>query len=95
MHATQEIEGTAVCVYTKNRCSQCDLTKKVLDREGIVYTAVNVEEDAAAFRYVTETLDLRQMPVVVASTPDGDVVWSGLQPAMIRKHITHRQDAAA
>ena len=90
----QDRDGVAVVVYTKNNCSQCDLTKAKLDREGVLYTAVNVEEDPAAFRYVTEVLGRRQMPTVIASTIDGDVVWSGLQPDMIREHITHRADAA-
>jgi glutaredoxin-like protein NrdH len=78
----------AVVVYTKNDCFGCDKTKSVLDRERAEYTAVNVEDDAAAYKYVTETLNFRQMPVVVVSTPDGDEVWSGLQPQMIKKHIT-------
>jgi hypothetical protein len=56
---------------------------------------VNVEEDSTAYRYVTETLDRREMPVVIASAPEGDVIWSGFQPAMIREHITHRPDLAA
>jgi glutaredoxin-like protein NrdH len=90
----QARDGVAVVVYTKNNCGQCDLTKAKLDREGIVYTAVNVEEDATAYHYVTEILGRRQMPTVVASTIDGDVIWSGLQPDMIRDHITHRADAA-
>ena len=90
----QARDGVAVVVYTKNECRQCDRTKMILDREGIVYTLVNVEEDQAAFDYVTKTLNRREMPTVVASTTDGDVVWSGLQPDKIRDHITHRAAAA-
>lgn len=90
----QARDGVAVVVYTKNDCRQCDRTKLILDREGIVYTSVNVEEDETAYRYVTETLNRREMPTVVASTLDGDVVWSGLQPDKISKHITHRADTA-
>lgn len=95
---TEEIQardGVAVVVYTKHDCRWCDMTKMVLDREGIHYTAVNVEEDATAYAYVTETLNRREMPVVVAAAMSGDVVWSGFQPVMIREHITHRQDVAA
>lgn len=90
----QARDGVAVVVYTKHNCRQCDMTKRVLDREGILYTAVNVEEDATAYTYVTETLNRREMPTVIASTPAGDIVWSGLQPDKIREHITHRKDAA-
>ena len=98
MTHAQEIQirdGVAVVLYTKNDCFGCGKTKEKLDENSIFYTAVNVEEDAAAFHYVTEVLGYRQMPVVIASTPEGDVVWSGLQPAKIREHITHRQDKAA
>jgi len=91
----QTRDGVAVVLYSKNNCFGCTKTKEKLDEHHIFYTAVNVEEDAAAFHYVTEVLGIRQMPVVIASTPEGDEIWSGLQPAKIREHITHRQDAAA
>ena len=90
----QARDGVASVVYTKNDCRQCDMTKAQLTKNDIYFTAVNVEEDATAYHYVTEILGYRQMPVVLVSTPDGDVVWSGFQPQMIREHITHRADAA-
>lgn len=90
----QARDGVAVVVYTKNDCRQCDMTKNKLTKEGIHFTAVNVEDDPTAYRYVTETLSLRQMPVVIASAMDGDIVWSGFQPQKIRDHITHRADVA-
>ncbi|UKA59190.1 glutaredoxin family protein [Arthrobacter sp. FW306-2-2C-D06B] len=90
----QARDGVAVVVYTKNDCRQCDMTKGLLTKEGVHFTSVNVEEDATAYRYVTETLGIRQMPVVITSTLEGEEVWSGFQPAKIREHITHRADAA-
>ncbi|MFH5879781.1 glutaredoxin family protein [Arthrobacter sp. NA-172] len=90
----QARDGVAVVIYTKNDCRWCDMTKRILDREGVNYTAVNVEEDATAYTYVTEILNRREMPVIIASAMEGDVVWSGFQPAKIREHITHRADAA-
>lgn len=90
----QARDGVAVVVYTKNDCRQCDMTKAKLKKDGIHFTAVNVEEDATAYAYVTETLGRRQMPVVIASAMEGDIIWSGFQPQMIREHITHRADAA-
>lgn len=90
----QARDGVAVVVYTKHGCFGCDKTKAKLDEASIHYTTVNVQEDETAFHYVTEVLGYRQMPVVVASAIEGDVVWSGLQPEMIREHITHRADAA-
>jgi glutaredoxin-like protein NrdH len=90
----QARDGVAVVVYTKNDCRWCDMTKGLLDRDNIHYTAVNVEEDEAAYKYVTETLNIRQMPAVIASAMEGDEIWSGFQPAKVREHITHRADAA-
>ena len=90
----QARDGVAVVVYTKNDCRWCDMTKRILDRENVNYTAVNVEEDPAAFHYVTEILNRREMPVVIASAIEGDEIWSGFQPAKIREQITHRADAA-
>ena len=90
----QARDGVAVVIYTKNDCRQCDMTKALLDRDEVHYTAVNVEEDATAYWYVTEILELRQMPVVEVSTIEGNEVWSGFQPLKVKEHITHRADAA-
>ena len=92
--AIQARDGVAVVVYSKNDCFGCGKTKDKLDENNILYTEVNVEEDATAYHYVTEVLGYRQMPVVVASTETGDIIWSGLQPEKIREHITHRKDVA-
>lgn len=64
-------------VYTKNGCPQCDMTKNVLNGEGIEFEVFNVEEDQEAFDYVVNTLGIRQMPVVVV---DGQEPFSGFQP---------------
>ncbi|WP_177179825.1 glutaredoxin family protein [Arthrobacter sp. yr096] len=94
---TKEIQardGVAVVVYSKNDCFGCTKTKEKLEENSIHYTEVNVEEDETAFKYVTETLGIRQMPVVVVSALEGDITWHGLQPTKIREHITHRAEAA-
>lgn len=90
----QERDGVAVVLYSKGECFGCRKTKEKLDEHHILYTEVDVEKDKTAFKYVTEVLGYRQMPVIVASTESGYIVWSGLQPVKIAKHITHR-DAAA
>ncbi|WXW93192.1 NrdH-like glutaredoxin [Arthrobacter phage BrayBeast] len=90
----QARDGVATVLFTKNNCFGCTKTKQKLDENDIYYTTVNVEEDPTAFWYVTEVLGYRQMPAVYVSTEAGDIHWSGLQPQMIRKHITHRQEAA-
>lgn len=66
-----------VKVYTKNGCPQCDMTKNVLNGEGIEFEIFNVEEDEKAFDYVVNTLGLRQMPVVEV---EGQQPFTGFQP---------------
>jgi glutaredoxin-like protein NrdH len=66
-----------VTVYTKNGCPQCDMTKRVLEGEGIDYVSINVDENEEARNYVVEELQLRSMPVVVV---EGQEPFTGFQP---------------
>jgi glutaredoxin-like protein NrdH len=71
-----------VVVYTKNGCPQCDMTKAVLDGEGVVYKAVNVQEDEEAMSYVRDELGLTSMPVVVA---EGKEIFTGFRPDLLHE----------
>lgn len=71
-----------VTVYTKNGCPQCEMTKRVLLGEEIDFLTINVEEDETAFDYVVNTLQLRQMPVVVA---EGQEPFTGFQPDKLKQ----------
>lgn len=42
-------------IYTTGRCSDCQATKMALDRLGVPYEEVNIEEDPDAAAYVVET----------------------------------------
>lgn len=78
----------AVIVYGKNSCPQCDMTRKLFDRDSIGYTYINIEDDADAYEYVTKTLGYRQAPAVVALFPGGsETHWSGFQSARIAGYI--------
>lgn len=66
-----------VTVYTKYGCPQCDMTKRVLDGEGIEYEAINVQDDEKAMKYVKEVLKLSSMPVVVV---EGEEPFTGFRP---------------
>ncbi|GIN88428.1 NrdH-redoxin [Heyndrickxia sporothermodurans] len=70
-----------VTVYTKNGCPQCEMTKVVLNNEGIKFETFNVEEDEKAFDYVVNTLELRQMPVVEV---EGQEPFTGFQPDKLK-----------
>lgn len=66
-------------VYTKSDCVQCDMTKKLMQREGVSYVEVNLEEDADAMQKVRD-MGYQSAPVVVA----GDSHWSGFRPERIK-----------
>jgi glutaredoxin-like protein NrdH len=55
----------SVKVYTKYGCPQCDMTKTVLNGEGIEFETVNVEDDEAALKYIKEDLGYSSMPVTI------------------------------
>lgn len=69
-----------VTVYTKYGCPQCDMTKSVLDGEGIEYTAINVQDDEQALSYVKDELGLTSMPVVVV---EGQEPFTGFRPDIL------------
>ena len=81
--------NTAITVYTKPDCVQCDRTKNVLDRRGIPYTTVDVTTDPVALDYIKTTLGYRAAPVVVA-WPDNlvdSIAWTGFRPDLIDKYF--------
>lgn len=67
-----------ITVYTKPACPQCDATKRHLDRQGTVYTAVDVSMDMEGLATVRE-LGYAAVPVVVA----GNVHWTGFRPDLL------------
>jgi glutaredoxin-like protein NrdH len=69
-----------VKVYTKYGCPQCEMTKTVLNGEGIEFNSINIEDDQAAYDYVVNELNLRQMPVVVV---EGKEPFSGFRPDIL------------
>lgn len=77
-----------VRVYTKDRCVQCDMTKRLLGKLGVEY----VEDDAtdpgnvAAFK----ELGFLSAPVVAVGESRDDM-WAGFQPDRI-KEIAERME---
>ena len=76
----------SVTVYTKNNCPQCQMTKMVLDGEGVKYTVVNIEDDTdegkKGYDFVVNELELRSLPVVVV---DGEEPFTGFQPEKLKE----------
>lgn len=69
----------SITVYSKPRCVQCDATYRAMDKMGISYTTVNIEEDAEALELILG-MGHQQAPVVVTETEN----WSGYRPDRIK-----------
>jgi glutaredoxin-like protein NrdH len=67
-----------VTVYTTPTCVQCESTKKLMDKNGIEYSVVDLTQDDEAMTMVRE-LGYASAPVVVA----GENHWSGFRPDKI------------
>lgn len=64
-----------VTVYSLPNCVQCDSTKRLLTRNEISYSEVDLSQDPDAMAMVRE-LGYTAAPVVVA----GEDHWSGFRP---------------
>ena len=71
-----------ITVYTKYGCPKCEMTKNVLNGEGIQFNIINVEDDQEAYDYVVNTLGLRQMPVVEV---EGQEPFTGFEPDKLKE----------
>ncbi len=68
----------AITVYSKPSCKQCDLTKDLMDKRGIIYGTVDVYKDPKALAYV-KSLGYMGAPVVVTENDH----WYGFRPDKI------------
>jgi glutaredoxin-like protein NrdH len=69
-----------VTVYTKPACVQCDMTKKMLDKNNIEYNTVDITEDVSAFEMI-KGMGFMSAPVVITDTDS----WAGFKPDKILK----------
>lgn len=65
----------SVTVYTLPSCVQCESTKKVLDKNNVEYSVVDLSQDEVAYEMV-KTLGYQAAPIVIS----GDDHWSGFRP---------------
>lgn len=65
-------------VYTKPSCVQCDQTKRLMDKNGIKYTTIDITQDSEAYDKIVG-MGFMSAPVVIT---DNDS-WSGFQPDKI------------
>lgn len=94
-HSPKEIlkeHSHDIIAYTKSNCVQCDSTIRRLQRGGVPFIAVDLEQNAEAFDYVMNELGHKQAPVVVASIRGRMRNWSGYNPAMLDEAIEGATD---
>jgi len=65
-------------VYTKPACVQCEQTKKLLDKNGVEYTTIDISKDQEAFEKIV-SMGFMSAPVVIS----GNDSWAGFQPDKI------------
>ncbi|WP_335977368.1 MULTISPECIES: mycoredoxin [Streptomycetaceae] len=65
------MSGT-VTMYSTSWCGYCRRLKSQLDREGIAYTEINIEQDPASAKFVEEANGGNQtVPTVLVVAPSG------------------------
>lgn len=84
-----ELDGNDVLVVTKNHCSACDATKRLLTSNGVEFNVVNMEEHLEVLESV-KAMGFQQAPVVFTV----DKEWSGLNQAAIREVADKVQPSA-
>ena len=67
-----------ITVYTKPACVQCEQTKKLLTKNGLEFTTVDITVDAGAYDMVVD-MGFQAAPVVITEND----AWAGFQPAKI------------
>ena len=71
-----------VRVYTKDRCVQCDMTKRLMKSLGIEF----IEEDATEPGNLAAFKELKFLAAPVVAVGDSrDDMWSGFQPDRIKE----------
>ncbi|AUX94500.1 glutaredoxin-like protein NrdH [Mixta gaviniae] len=69
-----------ITIFTKHHCMQCDATKNMMDKQGLCYRLVNLDEEPEAAAQVM-ALGYRQAPVVMTDSEH----WSGFRPDHIMR----------
>lgn len=67
-----------ITVYTKEACVQCDMTKRLMDKMGLEYTAIQADEEQ-----IDQLRDegFRSFPVVKTEGAE----WGGFRPDLIKE----------
>lgn len=76
-----------VTLYTKSDCPGCFATKRTLDKAGVEYDEINLEEHP---ELLAQFKRQGKMQAPIVQTKDGDV-WTGYNPSKLKEHgLDHR-----
>ncbi len=53
-----------ILIYTTNRCPYCTVAKEYFDKQGVVYSELNVEEDDEALADMIRKTGQMSVPVI-------------------------------
>ena len=73
------MSSVPITVFSKECCVQCTATYRALDKLGLDYTVVRIDEDEEALTAIM-AMGYMQAPVVMA----GAQHWSGFRPDLIK-----------
>jgi glutaredoxin-like protein NrdH len=76
------MSNESVLVYVKPQCVQCDQTKRILDREGIEYSTIDITQDSEALEKIL-SMGFKSAPVVITEEDS----WAGFNPDKINKLV--------
>lgn len=73
-----------VTIYTTGpACIRCTMTKKVLTKNNIEYTEIDIRTNPNARDYITEELGYTEAPVCIIEDGTNQNHWSGFRPDLI------------
>jgi mycoredoxin len=81
----------SLTIYSTTWCGYCRTLKAQLDREGIAYSEINIEQDAASAKFVEEANGGNQtVPTVrvVPASGGNEVVMTNPSLAQVKQALT-------
>lgn len=76
-------------VYSLPNCVQCRATKLYLDKKGVDYDEIFLNEDDDAWELAVKTLGYKSAPVIIVRDSDDNIMehWNGFSPEKIGKIV--------
>lgn len=87
--------SATVTMYSTPWCGYCRRLKSQMEREGVAYTEVDIEQDPQAAEYVMSVNGGNQtVPTVVLVAPGGDIQWVATNPSLAQVKAALSEAAA-